>query len=172
MLTIDFNIDYRDTIRTSKLKLNSKFVLKIEKCCQWYLNHSFSKHMAHFDSTKISLSLLVVGKTKMRSINRETRNKDYVTDVLSFPTYSNFRKYSCFKSEIRNFQEPSLGDILICSDQALFQAKNHKISYQSEIAHLLFHGLTHLLGFDHEISHREEKIMEKEEQILIEKFFN
>ena len=70
----------------------------------------------------------------MRALNRQFRGKDYVTDVLSFP------------SDERGF----LGDIVIAEGVAKRQAKEHGHSLKIEIQTLVLHGLLHLLGYDHE----------------------
>jgi probable rRNA maturation factor len=121
-------------------------------------------------SEAVALSLLVVGKKKMRSINEEQRGKDYATDVLSFPTMADWRlKKGKRESAIELIERKScllehgpnyLGDIVICRDVALAQSQAFHISLADEMVHLLIHGVLHLLGWDHERSAREEKEME------------
>lgn len=114
--------------------------------------------------TSLEVSLLVCGNARIRELNREHRQKDKVTDVLSFPAYEDLRKN---KSSIPTL---FLGDLAICHQQTKKQAKEFDITYWDEFIHLFFHGLIHLMGYDHEISLKEEKLMEKWEKSALEKF--
>ncbi|MFL5785737.1 MAG: rRNA maturation RNase YbeY [Bacteriovoracaceae bacterium] len=101
------------------------------------------------------VSLLICGDNRIRILNRDYRNKDRPTDVLSFPSHENLRKISPAGDEV------FLGDLAISVPTTRRQAKKFKISVFDEFIHLYFHGLLHLLGYDHEISEEEEKIMQK-----------
>jgi probable rRNA maturation factor len=101
------------------------------------------------------VSLLLCGDQRIRKLNHDYRNKDKPTDVLSFPAHENLRKIS--PSEEAVF----LGDLAISIPTARRQALEFEISVWDEFIHLYFHGLLHLLGFDHEISEKEEKLMQK-----------
>jgi len=107
---------------------------------------------------KVIVSLLVCGDGRIKKLNRDFRQKDKITDVLSFPTYENLRS-----SKI-NDDELFLGDLAICYQQTKRQAKDFSIGFWDEFIHLFFHGLIHLMGYDHEISIKEEKMMESWEK--------
>lgn len=100
------------------------------------------------------LSLLICGDDRIRKLNRDHRHKDKPTDVLSFPSYENLRRISPGEDEV------FLGDIAISIPTARRQAKEFGISVWDEFIHLYFHGLLHLIGYDHEISDEEEKLMQ------------
>ncbi|HXH75826.1 MAG TPA: rRNA maturation RNase YbeY [Bacteriovoracaceae bacterium] len=108
--------------------------------------------------TSLKVSLLICGDTRIKVLNRDHRNKDKVTDVLSFPSNEPF------------VFGPFLGDMAICMPQAKRQAKEFKIGIWDEFIHLFFHGLLHLIGYDHEISLAEEKKMQKWEDRALELF--
>jgi len=114
------------------------------------------------------LNLLICGDQKIKTINREFRQKDKVTDVLSFPAQMNVR----LKKKLDWIQPGvlSLGDLVISLPQAERQAKKFKLSLEEEIVHLFFHGYLHVLGYDHEISTKEEVLMETLEAKLLEQF--
>ncbi|MBY0518034.1 MAG: rRNA maturation RNase YbeY [Bacteriovoracaceae bacterium] len=114
------------------------------------------------------LSLVICGDQRMRSTNKIHRKKDKTTDVLSFPHQENLRdnKNPDFIAD----QVISIGDLMISFPQAVKQAKKFKVSTEEELVHLFFHGFLHLMGFDHEISQKEEKIMELKERVLLERF--
>ena len=112
--------------------------------------------------SSIEFSLTLCGKRRIRSLNRLHRKKDKPTDVLSFPVHNNFlRGKGNFSGHI------ALGDIFICQDMAQKQARDFKLSLREEILHLFVHGFLHLLGYDHEISPKEEKIMFALEEKLL-----
>ena len=114
------------------------------------------------------LSINICGDARMRTINRLHRHKDKTTDVLSFPTQETLRG----KTQLE-WASPGvlpLGDLIISLPQAQRQAKEFNVSLEEELVHLFFHGFLHLCGFDHEVSPKEEKIMEKEEARLLESF--
>ncbi len=120
----------------------------------------------------VSINLTLCGKNKIRSLNREYRQKDKVTDVLSFPLIETIRKDQIKIFNLKNLPplpELNLGDVVICKEIAKSQAQELQMTYRDELIHLLVHGFLHVLGYDHEVSMKEEKIMEKlEEKIVLE----
>lgn len=118
--------------------------------------------------SSLRVSLLLCGEAKIRKLNRDYRQKDYVTDVLSFPSSENLRK-SLKDAEIFD-GELFVGDLAICHQKTIRQAREFSISYMDEFIHLFFHGLIHLMGYDHEISLKEEKLMEEWEKLALDLF--
>lgn len=110
------------------------------------------------NTTALKVSVLLCGEDKIKKLNRDYRNKDKVTDVLSFPTFESLRK----PKSINDFTGSLilLGDLAICHQKTIKQAKEFDISYFDEFIHLFIHGTIHLMGYDHEISSKEEKLME------------
>ena len=131
-----------------------------------YLSQIFSGYLENdlrIPSHPFELNFSLVGDEEIRSINKEYRDKDKVTDVLSFPMQESFRnkEYDSFMPLIE------IGDLLICHSVCEKQAEEFNITYIEEFIHLAIHGFLHLCGFDHELSDEEEKIMEAEEKKLI-----
>ena len=114
---------------------------------------------------EVSVALTLCGRTKIKALNKEYRSKDKITDVLSFPIHDNLRLTS--NQNHKNMPVMDLGDIFICREVALKQAVSFDISFEQEIYHLATHGFLHLLGFDHEISTKEQKLMESLEAKII-----
>jgi probable rRNA maturation factor len=130
----------------------------------------FLKKSAHFKGVKeVGITLTLCGKAKIRTLNREYRNKDKATDVLSFGIYENLRLDS--KPKEKSLPLMELGDLVICKEVARSQAREFGITYKQEIIHLSVHGFLHLLGYDHELSQKEEKIMEELEQSLVKNIY-
>ena len=106
---------------------------------------------------QVEISLNIVGSSRIKSLNNKYRGKNKITDVLSFPLID-------FKSHItRNYFKKndilSLGDIFVCLDVAQQDAKNEGIDIERKLCFLAVHGFLHLLGYDHERSKKDEKIM-------------
>ena len=129
--------------------------LLIRRCCQAVLAMEQFKQDAE-------VSVSFVSNNEIRSLNKIYRNKDRVTDVLSFPLGEN-GKYDMNKET----GCAQLGDVVISLETAMRQAEIYGHSLEREIGFLTVHSMLHLLGYDHEISKLEERIMrEKEEQVL------
>lgn len=94
-------------------------------------------------SEKFILAIRVVDEPEARRYNREYRDKDYATNVLSFPG----ELPEGLPEEIRQAQ---LGDLLICAPVVAREAKEQCRSEVDHWAHLTIHGVLHLLGYDHE----------------------
>lgn len=97
-----------------------------------------------------------VDKTTILEINSKYRNKNYVTDVISF---------AFDDSEIIT---PLLGEMYICYEKAIEQAKEYNHSLRREICFLFTHGLLHLLGYDHENEDDEKVMFSLQDEILEE----
>lgn len=129
--------------------------LLIRRCCQAVLR------MENFNQNA-EVSVSFVSNNEIRSLNKIYRNKDSVTDVLSFPLGSD-GKYDVNKETGCAL----LGDVVISLETAMRQAKIYGHSLEREIGFLTVHSMLHLLGYDHETSPLDERIMrEKEEQVL------
>jgi probable rRNA maturation factor len=137
------------------------------------LEKSFTAFLSknpHFAGVKdVSISMVLCGKRKIQSMNLKYRQLDKATDVLSFPIFENVRPDT--KVREKNLPQVELGDIVICKEVATAQAREFKITYEQEVIHLAVHGFLHLIGFDHEKSLKEEKIMEKYESDLVSKIY-
>jgi probable rRNA maturation factor len=94
------------------------------------------------------LCLVLVGNREIRELNAKFRKKDYPTDVLSFQA---------------GYELPSgmrlLGDVVISVEKAKEQAEQRGRTLDEEMVALLIHGVVHLLGYDHERSRKDARIM-------------
>jgi len=121
------------------------------------------KIMKHLDCLDQEISILFMKDVDIRQLNKEFRNVDKATDVLSFP--QNPDDGLSFPGK------KILGDIAISLDKAKFQAKEHDLAFKEEIILLLIHGILHLLGYDHEISEQEEIKMRNKTRELFKEIF-
>lgn len=154
------------TCSLTELPFGKKFPQQVEDVLsvfQGFLNQLYKKELG-IKALPTELHVSLVGDQKMKSLNRDYRDKDKTTDVLSFPVYENIRGGEEFL-----MGAVELGDIFISYPVLKKQAKEFKISEENEFFHLLVHGFLHLLGYDHELSDEEEKIMESYEKKLVDK---
>ena len=123
------------------------------------------------DFSKVCISLNFVSDEEIQRLNKEFRNVDKVTDVLSFPNLNKTPKEKLEKfKKSYDFDEGLLflGDIVISKNVAKAQAREYEHSLTREVCFLALHGFLHLLGFDH-IKEEDERIMNKiQDKILSE----
>jgi len=96
------------------------------------------------------LSLALIGNAEMKKLNARYRRKDYPTDVLSFPV-----------DEKLPSPNRLLGDVIISVEKAGEQAKERGRTQDEEMVTLLIHGIVHLLGYDHERSAKDARVMKR-----------
>lgn len=109
------------------------------------------------DRTEVSLTF--VSSEQIRELNRDYRNVDRVTDVLSFPQYEDL-------NDIGPEGEIPLGDVVICVGRALEQAEQFGHSAEREIVYLFIHSICHLLGYDHMTEEEKKEMRAKEEEVM------
>ncbi len=110
------------------------------------------------------LSVLFVGDEEMTRLNRRYLKREGSTNVIAFPMLEK----GALKSDEAVFETLMLGDVVVCADTAVREAKAAGIPLEEMLDRLLIHGILHLLGFDHETSEKAGKIMENEEKRLLE----
>ena len=103
------------------------------------------------------MSIIIVDNDYIHKINKEYRNIDRETDVISFALEEN-----------ETIDEPvkTLGDIYISIDKVYEQAEEYGHSVKRELFFLVTHGFLHLLGYDHMNKEDEEKMFSLQEKIL------
>ncbi|GMQ63439.1 rRNA maturation RNase YbeY [Vallitalea maricola] len=124
---------------------------------------------------EIEVSVTITNNDEIRKINREHRDMDKPTDVLSFPLID-FTKPSEFDEIDEDNDEwfdldtgeLMLGDIIISLERACEQAKEYGHSIEREIGFLTAHSMLHLMGYDHIINEEEQVMNAKQQQILNE----
>lgn len=157
MLTISSkvkNLDF-DTIKALE---------KVLKTSMKYLNQPLKQ---------TAFNVYFVSEKKIRELNKEQRNIDKVTDVLSFPFTDinvgeivDFDKYSLDIDRTNNTL--LLGEIVICNQRAKEQAIKYGHSYLREVCFLFLHGVLHCLGYDH-IEESDRVVMEELQNKILNK---
>ncbi|MBU4541695.1 MAG: rRNA maturation RNase YbeY [Firmicutes bacterium] len=95
------------------------------------------------------VSFSFVSADEIRTLNKDYRGKDAVTDVLSFPMHEDFINHRQTIIKNNPYLPLLLGDIVICTQQAESQAKAYGNSLTRELCYLSVHSVLHLLGYDH-----------------------
>ncbi|MCI8352194.1 MAG: rRNA maturation RNase YbeY [Clostridia bacterium] len=116
-------------------------------------------------NTNIYISVTLTNPENIRSINKEYRNIDKETDVLSFPMFEKDEIQAIIKNKEYKVNDV-LGDIVISLEKVKEQAMEYGHSFERELAYMLVHGFYHLMGYDH-IEEKDKVLMRpKEEKIL------
>ena len=110
------------------------------------------------DLAKCEFNIIIVDNDKIHEINKEYRNIDRETDVISFALEDN--------KDIIYDDFRLLGDIYISYDRVISQAKEYGHSELREICFLATHGILHLLGYDHMKSEDEKKMFTLQNELL------
>ena len=140
------------------VKIPSGIRLLIRRCCHAVLSSEGFK-----ENAEVSVSF--VSNNEIRNLNKVYRNKDSVTDVLSFPLTDP-------DGTMETNAETGfvmLGDVVISIETAVKQANIYGHSLDREIGFLTVHSMLHLLGYDHETSPLDERIMSENEEAVLEK---
>jgi probable rRNA maturation factor len=120
-------------------------------------------HAAHTHGRKrkvqpVQVSLRIVGSTESRKLNRDWRDEDHATNILSFPA----GEMPDVAGEL-----PTLGDLVVCAPVVKREAQQQGKRLDAHWAHLMIHGVLHLLGYDHEVE-RDAQLMEACEVAILD----
>ena len=110
-------------------------------------------------SGKHIVSYIFVDLERIHQINKEYRDIDRPTDVISF---------AYVDSDINHELPVELGDVFICNEKVIEQANSYGHSVYRECAFLITHGILHLLGYDHMEKSDEEVMFKLQEEVLQE----
>ncbi len=124
-----------------------------------YLDVTIKNVMKHEKIKNANFSIVFVSNEKIQELNKNYRNIDRITDVLSFAFEDN--------EDIVYNNTRFLGEIFICIPRMKEQAKEYGHSETRELAFLVVHGLLHLLGYDHTKGEKEEKEMFELQEVIL-----
>jgi len=125
--------------------------------------------------TEVQLNLLITDNDGIREYNRQYRNIDSATDVLSFPNldFVNPADFSAAEDTEReaDYYDPEsgeliLGDIILSAERVFSQAQEYGHSVRREFAFLIAHSMLHLCGYDH-MEEEEAKVMEDRQELIM-----
>jgi len=125
-----------------------------------FLDDVIKRTLKHEKVKKANFSIVFVDNEKIQYLNKNYRNIDRITDVISFAFEDNERMVY---NNVR-----FLGEIYICIPRMIEQAESYGHSETRELAFLTVHGLLHLLGYDHMTEEDEKEMFTLQEVILNE----
>ena len=114
--------------------------------------HSVARYIRHALEGDAEIAVRIVGSEEGQALNRDYRQKDYATNVLTF-----------------DYTRTPLvtADLVLCAPVVAKEAKENKKTLAAHYAHLLVHGTLHAQGYDHETSAREADAMEAREVLIL-----
>lgn len=118
-------------------------------------------------STDVEVSVTLTNNKTIKEINRDHRNIDEVTDVISFPQID-WKDEQIEPGAYTNLAAGNiiLGDIVVSIDRLKEQAIEYNHSLERELGFLIAHSMFHLLGYDHMTTEEEKEMMMKQERVL------
>ena len=115
--------------------------------------------------SKLYITVTFTNPENIQNINKEYRNIDKPTDVLSFPMFEKEELNQKIQKKDFSYQD-ILGDIIISISKVEEQAKEYGHSFERELSYMLVHGFYHLMGYDH-IEEKDKKEMRKKEENIL-----
>lgn len=143
--------------------LEEELLLSFVNRCLELINPSF----------ELLLTITVTDNEAIKSVNREQRNIDKPTDVLSFPMLF-YKEPEVLENPLSQWDyDPEtnkvvLGDILISHEKVREQAEEYGHTFQKELCYLTLHGILHLFGYDH-MEEEDKKVMRQKEKDILAK---
>lgn len=127
-----------EMIKQVPCTLTKSFVVKIVRDTLALSGYDFLKEK------QVAVSVAFVSPEEIQKLNKTYRRKNKVTDVLSFPEYTNKKAMLADVSS-----EIVLGDLIVCYDYIVQAAHEDAVTLEQEMAYIVSHGILHLLGFRH-----------------------
>ena len=148
-----YEIEYKD-IRKSK-KYDEIISTVLEKCFE----------VEKIPNEKMIVSVILTNSENIREYNREYRNIDKATDVLSFPMFEKTEIDEMIKN--KSFEHIDvLGDMIISIEQVKEQAEEYGHSFERELSYMVVHSFYHLMGYDH-IKDEDKVLMRPKEEYVL-----
>ena len=149
------------------IKQNEELEAIIEKVIQKCFE------VEHINPTSLYICVTLTDPKNIREINKEYRNIDKETDVLSFPMFEKDELDKLIATNLlKTFNlkngalQDIMGDIIISIERVEEQAQEYGHSFEREFAYMLVHGFYHLRGYDHMVEEEKAQMREKEENAL------
>ncbi|MFZ5953778.1 MAG: rRNA maturation RNase YbeY [Candidatus Dependentiae bacterium] len=118
------------------------------------------------DYSDFDLGIWFTSNKTIRSYNKQYRNKDKATDVLSFPYHDTLKAGERIK--VKSEDDKNLGDLILAPQYIIDDLPRWNDTFEHHMQRLLVHGVCHLLGYDH-IKDEDYKVMKRKENALLKK---
>ncbi len=146
------------------------FDFDVDEVAASVINHVLETEQCPYE---VEVNLLITDNEGIREYNRQMREIDAPTDVLSFPGlfFDSPSEFYITPGEEMDYTNPEsgmiiLGDIIINKDRVLMQAEEYGHSIKREFAFLVAHSMYHLCGYDHMTGEEAAVMEEKQEAVL------
>ena len=116
--------------------------------------------------TSLYICITLTNPENIQTLNKQYRNIDKPTDVLSFPMFEKNELQELLKNSTNVNMQDILGDIIISIPKVKEQAVEYGHSFERELAYMLVHGFYHLMGYDHIEEEDKIQMRKKEENVL------
>lgn len=160
MINIDFYTNYEDE---NKLKIYDEYIKEYDEKINRIIEEALKLNDIKLSNVYVGIG--VVTPDRIHELNKEFRNVDRATDVLSFPMFSREELASGI-NELEENEEVSIGDIVLCLEVIENQAIEYGTGFNREMLYMITHGICHLLGYDHIEPNEKKEMREMEEKIL------
>ncbi len=121
--------------------------------------------LSKFATNPYELSITFVSDDEIRQLNKQWRNIDLPTDVLSFVQADNIDEVDFWPD---SEEEEILGDLIISIGSIQRNCEDFNVPFKEEVLRVIIHGVLHLLGYDHETNDKNEAMLILQEEILSE----
>lgn len=138
--------------------------IKIENLIEKVIQKCFEVEC--ISPTSLYICITLTNPENIRSLNKQYRNIDNPTDVLSFPMFEKNELQELLKKGSNVSVQDILGDVIISIPKVKEQAQEYGHSFERELAYMLVHGFYHLMGYDHIEEKDKMQMREKEENVL------
>ena len=154
----------RERKKTMTLLINNRTDFEITEEFEKLFNDVVKESLRYeeFDP-ECEVSLSIVSNDEIQEINKQFREIDAPTDVLSFPLLT-FEEGE--QADVNENNEIMLGDIIISIDKAKAQAEEYGHGLKRELAFLTAHSMLHLMGYDHMEEEEQKEMFKKQDDIL------
>jgi len=153
-------------------EIDAKFDFPIEETVEKVIKKALEYEKFPYES---EINVLITNEAGIKEYNKEYRDIDKPTDVLSFPAvdYDFPCDFSYIENDKMSYINPEtnevlLGDIILCYDKIVSQAKEYGHSELREFSFLIAHSMLHLLGYDHMEENEEKEMFSHQESIMNE----
>lgn len=160
MVNVDFYTNYEDE---AKIAIYNSFITEYSERINCIIKEALRLNNINFENVYVGIG--VVTNERINELNKEFRNVDRPTDVLSFPMFSR-EELENDMEYINQDEEVSIGDIVLCLEVIEKQALEYGTGLNREMLYMITHGICHLLGYDHMEENEKKEMRTMEEKIL------
>ncbi len=134
------------------------------RALDYEFGESFKSAGIRTEDAEAEIGVTIVDEAEILELNREYREVDKVTDVLSFPQFAD--REELLEDLLDDETETLIGDVVICYDQAVRQSEEYCTGITRELIYLFVHSVFHLFGYDH-MEEDERRIMRAREEAVL-----